>query len=362
MGILSSAVDRLLHTTAIKAANSQASAALELHGQTPVVDLLVGSALFRPEISAAGGRGHVDLDRLRAGGVKVIGLTVATRYPDLRGSLSRFHFGSLGAPRTALRSNMALAEWLIGRIHAWCEARPAELRLLKDTGDLEDCLAPGGPISFRYISYHSVFAATYPGAVIQVNGATVSRLEQFFPPGASIELSVDSIQFDQTGRSRYDFLAWSDGGSRAHSLVAGEEPDTVTAQLAVAHRLRVGVQGAPMAAIMSGIDGDLSAGVYLNEGNQVSLQAAPQPGAVFAGWSGDTTSTRDTLTLLLQHPFDLLANFVAVQDVTIDTAADALFGTSMLESDEASYLDAVGNRNAVYDLGDFLATLDRSGS
>jgi hypothetical protein len=210
------------------------------------------------------------------------------------------------------------------------------------------------------LPHHSVFAANQPGAVINVNGATVSRLEQFFEPGALVELSVDSIQFDQTSRSRYDFLAWSNGGSRTQSLLAGVKPDTVTAQLGAAHRLRMSVQGAPMAAITTGITGDLSAGVYLSEGARVSLQAAPQPGAVFAGWSGDTTSRRDTLTLLMQRPFDLLANFIAVQDVALTNAADALFGASMLESEEALYLDAVGNRNGVYDLGDFLAALERS--
>jgi Divergent InlB B-repeat domain len=221
-------------------------------------------------------------------------------------------------------------------------------------------LGAGNSISFRYISYHSVFAADRPGAVIQVNGATLSRLEQFFLPGTPIHLSVDSIQLDETGRSRYDYLAWSDGGSRSHSLVAGELPDTVTARLSSAHRLRITVQGAPMAAITAGVAGDLSAGVYLSEGGQVSLRAAPQSGAVFAGWSGDTTSTRDTLTLLMHRPFDLLANFVAIQEVVLTTAAQALFGTSMLESSEATYLDAVGNRNGIYDLGDFLAAFDRS--
>jgi M6 family metalloprotease-like protein len=223
-------------------------------------------------------------------------------------------------------------------------------------------VSPGGSVSFRFISYHSVFAADPPAAVIQVNGATVSRLEQFFPPGTPIQLSVDSIQFDQTGRSRYEFLAWSDAGSRAHSLLAGEKPDTVTARLGVAHRLRMSVEGAPMAAITTGVAGDLGAGVYLNEGVQVSLWPAPQAGAVFAGWSGDTTATGDTLSLLIRRPFDLLANFVSVQDVTVNSAADALLGTSMLRSEEASYLDAVGNRNGVYDLGDFLAALDRSAS
>jgi hypothetical protein len=40
-------------------------------------------------------------------------------------------------------------------------------------------------------------------------------------------------------------------------------------------------------------------------------------------------------------------------------AADALLGNANLLADDAAYLDAVGNRNGVYDLGDFLAAADR---
>jgi hypothetical protein len=100
--------------------------------------------------------------------------------------------------------------------------------------------------------------------------------------------------------------------------------------------------------------------VYLAEGSSVKLQAAAQAGAVFAGWAGDTTATRDTLTLIMRHPFDLMANFVPVRSVALGGAADALLGTTSLLAEEAAYLDAAGNRNGVYDLGDFLAETDRS--
>ena len=36
------------------------------------------------------------------------------------------------------------------------------------------------------------------------------------------------------------------------------------------------------------------------------------------------------------------------------------FGTANLRPEEAAYLDAAGNRNGMYDLGDFLAAEDRS--
>ena len=220
--------------------------------------------------------------------------------------------------------------------------------------------SPGGNVAFRYVAYRSVFAADHKGARIRVNGSEVARSDQFFAPGTPIELSIDSVQTDESGRSQFEFLAWTDGGARTHTITAKEQPDTILAQVAAAYRLRTSVEGAAPAAVSSGVAGDISTGVYLAEGSQVSLQAAPQPAAVFTGWTGDTTATTDTLTLLMQHSFDVTANFVAVQDVVLGNAADALFGTEALRPEEAAYLDAVGNRDGVYDLGDFLAASDRS--
>jgi hypothetical protein len=62
------------------------------------------------------------------------------------------------------------------------------------------------------------------------------------------------------------------------------------------------------------------------------------------------------------HPFDLTASFVGIRDVALSKAADALLGTTNLVSDDARYLDAAGNRNGHFDLGDFLAAVDRSGA
>ena len=221
-------------------------------------------------------------------------------------------------------------------------------------------VTPGGSMAFRYIAYRSVFAADHPPARIRVNGTAASRIDQFFSPGA--RLSSRSIPRSSMKRaaSRFDFLAWSDGGARTHSVTIGEEPDTIVAQVAVAHRLRTSVLGATGAAITSPVAGDLSTGVFLAEGSQTSLRANSQPGAVFLGWSGDTTAATDTLTLIMRHPFDLTANFIAVQEVQLSGAADALFGTANLRPEEAAFLDAAGNRNGVYDLGDFLAAEDRS--
>jgi M6 family metalloprotease-like protein len=221
---------------------------------------------------------------------------------------------------------------------------------------------PGPRVAFRYVAYRSVFASDRPGALIAVNGALVSRLEQFFFPGTVIDLSADSVRSDPTGRTRFEFLAWSDGGPRSHSITTGETPDTIVARMTAQHRLRMSVQGATLAAVSSGLVGDVASGVFVTEGTRVILRASPQTGAVFAGWTGDTTAVRDTLALSMLHPFDVTANFLAVREVSLANGADVLFGNSLLGPEQAIYLDAVGNRNGAYDLGDFLAAVDRLGS
>lgn len=221
---------------------------------------------------------------------------------------------------------------------------------------------PGGAVAFSYVAFKSVFTSDRSGAFIRVNGSRVSRLEQFFSPGTPVRLGADSIQTDAAERTRFEFLSWSNGGARDHTLVAGDVPDTVTARLAVAHLLRTTVQGAATAAVTSGIAGDIGSGVFLPEGTSISLRAAPQKDAVFLRWTGDTAATNDTLTLRMLHPFSVTANFIAVQTVAIPDAAGALFGTAPLAAQQSVYLDAAGNRNGVYDLGDFLAAVARYSS
>lgn len=132
-----------------------------------MVDLLVGSALFRDSF-VSGGRGHVDLPRLRSVGVNVVGLTIATRWPNLRGTLSGWHFRSLGMPARVTSSDMAMAEWLIGRIGGWSDKSDGGLVIVRSRADLERCLAPGGPVG--------ILLGVQGGHVLDGSVANVARL------------------------------------------------------------------------------------------------------------------------------------------------------------------------------------------
>jgi membrane dipeptidase len=153
---------------------------------------VVGSALFRDSF-VGGGRGHVDLPRLEAVGVRVVGLTVATAWPDVRGSLSRWHFRSLGLPAQAAGSPMAIAEWVIARIDRWCDESEGRLVVIRSITDLEGCLAEGGPVG--------VIIAVQGGHTLEGTVANLARLRQFgvrmFAPAHVMD---NSLVGSSTGR------------------------------------------------------------------------------------------------------------------------------------------------------------------
>lgn len=169
LGALSRLVDRAVNRAAHPGALPASERAIEIHQAGPVVDLLVGSVLFRNSF-VRGSRGLVDLPRLQAAGVNVIGLTIATRFPDVRGTLSNMHFRSMGAPESAFKSDMAIAEWLIARIDRWCHRSRGALSLIRTHVDLETVLHHKGRVG--------VLIVAQGGHILDGNLANVARLRE----------------------------------------------------------------------------------------------------------------------------------------------------------------------------------------
>ena len=194
MGTLSRVVDRVVNRTSLPGPLPASVEAHELVDRTPIVDLLVGSALFR-ESFVHGGSGHVDLTRAQRAGVRILGMTVATAWPDLRGSLSRWHFRSLGLPRRSVGSHMAIAEWLIGRIEGWCDESDGRLRIIRSRFDLEVCLADGGPVG--------IVLGVQGGHVIEGRLANIARLRELgIRMYAPAHVMDNALVGSSTGRKR----------------------------------------------------------------------------------------------------------------------------------------------------------------
>lgn len=220
---------------------------------------------------------------------------------------------------------------------------------------------PGQAIRFRFTRREpSVFKTSTPGAFLRVNGLSWPGYTDVVPAGDQVTLSVDPVQSILGDRTIATFLGWSQGGPATQVFTSGAaKPDTLTALFQAQHRLKVTTSGSGL--VTADRAGDLTQGFYVPEGVLVTLTATDAPGLVFNGWVGDTVSSAKVLKLPMGRAFDLVASFVGEVTVTATEAVSELLGAGTLSGAQRVYLDALGNRNGVYDLGDYLALIRRSG-
>ena len=92
----------------------------------------------------------------------------------------------------------------------------------------------------------------------------------------------------------------------------------------------------------------------------VTLTADPQGGSTFGGWEGDgVTCTALICTLTVAQSRSVTARFTAPRAAR--EIALALLGQVTLTVDERAQLDRFGNKDGTFNLGDFIALLDRTG-
>jgi hypothetical protein len=93
----------------------------------------------------------------------------------------------------------------------------------------------------------------------------------------------------------------------------------------------------------------------------VTLTAVALEGSLFVSWNGTGIScpAGASCTLVVNQPLTVTAGFVV--EPSAEFAADDLLGTPRLSPEQKTALDQVGNRNGRYDVGDYLALLDRQG-
>lgn len=140
------------------------------------------------------------------------------------------------------------------------------------------------------------------------------------------EISVDSLQGDTLIRHVYQ--SWSDGGGRAHTVAADAIPDTFTADLETQYRLRA---TGDANGTVTGLDVSLDASgiAWLLPTSKATLTTSPAgPQYFFAGWTGDTTSTGDTLVLFMAKPYTVQARFALPVAIQTQALANAIMGAS----------------------------------
>jgi M6 family metalloprotease-like protein len=219
---------------------------------------------------------------------------------------------------------------------------------------------PGQAMRFRFTRRMPSVVQGLNGGQIRVSGVIWDRYEEVVPGGDLLPVSADAVQVIGGGKTRLTFLSWSNGGAREQQLVSNPvRPDTLSATFAVQHRLKVIATG--QGTVTTTLTGTLADGVFLQDAAAARLTAVPAPGFIFVGWRGDTVATPPVLELVMRKGYDLEARFASEVAIATADAASDLLGKPRLSAAERDYLDELGNRNGMYDVGDLLALYRRLG-
>jgi immune inhibitor A len=212
-------------------------------------------------------------------------------------------------------------------------------------------VVPNGEMAFRVrFGGLSIVRASDTTAQVRIRGAPFFVYRDVFSAGDTLTVAVDSVQTGSDGRRRFTFASWSDGGARTHVLTMSANGSTFTALVNRSFRLQVSVSG--IASPPAGLVLD----TFRLQGDSVMLDATPAAGTLFAGWTGDTATTQRRLVLRMTRPYAITARFAPT-----DSAIAQLTVGSGLSASDRTLLDDLGNRNGRFDLGDFVALLDRTG-
>ena len=155
--------------------------------------------------------------------------------------------------------------------------------------------------------------------------------------------------------------------TNAGSLVAGRidsirfgAAQSVLFRYRLEYLLQVTKVGTGTGSIVASPPGNTDTGIALTPGSVVTLTATPTTGHRFVRWAGDTVSSDSVLVVTMDRTRVLTAEFSFTPVVTTLAAANDLLGVPSLSAAQRTLLDDEGNQNGTYDLGDFLAWLDRS--
>ena len=120
--------------------------------------------------------------------------------------------------------------------------------------------------------------------------------------------------------TRYAFLKWADGSTANPRTITAAASAAYSMTFTPEHKLIRTVSGQ---GSVSGSDGFYAAG------SSVQLTATPAAGYRFTGWSASATGTTNPLTVVVDAPKTITANFAALApDIRIDSNTPVAFGVS----------------------------------
>jgi len=218
-------------------------------------------------------------------------------------------------------------------------------------------VAPQGEMRFK-LAYGGALtvAATDTIAKVRVRGQLAGRFRQFLLEGDTATVTIDTLQTSAAGTTQYRFANWSDGGALTHRVTAGTRDTTITAVLTRRFDVRWTVTGP---GAVSATPAVAAAGSWVADGDSVVLVARPNPNAIFMGWTGDVITSEPRIAPRAVQPYSITATF---SSAPVDSIVHQLLVGTGLLTPQVEALDYLGNRNGRFDLGDFVAWLDQSGT
>ena len=118
--------------------------------------------------------------------------------------------------------------------------------------------------------------------------------------------------------------------------------------------------GAGRCVIANGTAVQTGCVISIEQGASLTLTVDPQFGSTFGGWGGACTGLQLDCTIQPSQATSVSARFIPPRRAR-DVAGALMAEEIVLSSDEWLQLDRFGNGNGVFDLGDLLALLDRTG-
>ena len=161
----------------------------------------------------------------------------------------------------------------------------------------------------------------------------------FHLPAGSHTLAVSVAQTLSPG-VRYAFTSWSDGGDAVHTITAGAAAASYTANFKLQYLLT--------ATAIPSVAGSFNpvSGSWHDAGAGTSLTATANPPYIFDSWTGDAATTANPLSLMIDSPKVLAANF-SVPGFSCEINGD---GATNVVDVQLMINEALGVLIAVHDL------------